>query len=54
MARQRKPLTPSIVKSTKAQAEIEWIKVKLDKAEKSGFTTDSKAQILSDAKQSFK
>ena len=28
------------------QQQIDWIKMKLEKAEKSGFTTDSKEQIL--------
>ena len=32
------------------QAQIDWIRAKLDKAEKSGFTTDTKAQILQQSK----
>ncbi len=28
------------------QQQIDWIKMKLDRAEKSGFTSDSKEQIL--------
>lgn len=32
------------------QIEIDWIKAKLDKSEKSGFTTDSKEQILAQSK----
>ena len=32
------------------QVQINWIRTQLDKAEKSGFTTDSKAQILKQAK----
>ncbi|RAI84382.1 ribbon-helix-helix domain-containing protein [Algoriphagus yeomjeoni] len=32
------------------QIEIDWIKAKLEKAEKSGFTNDSKEQILAQAK----
>lgn len=32
------------------QIEIDWIKAKLDKAEKSGFSNDSKEQILAQAK----
>lgn len=32
------------------QIEIDWIKAKLDKAEKSGFSNDSKEQILAKAK----
>ena len=30
----------------KQQAQIDWIRAKLEKAEKSGFTEDSKEQIL--------
>lgn len=32
------------------QVQIDWIKAKLDKAESSGFTTDSKEQILAQSK----
>lgn len=32
------------------QAEIDWIRTQLEKAEKSGFTTDSKEQILKQSK----
>ena len=32
------------------QAQIDWIRAKLDKAEKSGFTSDSKEQILKQSK----
>lgn len=32
------------------QVQIDWIKNKLDKAEKSGFTSDTKAQILKQSK----
>ena len=32
------------------QKQIDWIKMKLEKAEKSGFTSDSKAQILKQSK----
>jgi len=32
------------------QTQIDWIKAKLDKAEQSGFTNDSKEDILSQAK----
>jgi len=34
----------------KQQVEIDWIKTKLDKAEKSGFTNDSKEDILKQSK----
>ena len=32
------------------QIELDWIKAKLEKAENSGFTNDSKEQILAQAK----
>jgi antitoxin ParD1/3/4 len=32
------------------QVQIDWIRAKLNKAEASGFTADSKDQILSQAK----
>lgn len=32
------------------QIEIDWIKAKLDKAEKSGFTNDTKEEILKQSK----
>ena len=34
------------------QAKIDWIEAKLKKAEKSGFSSDSKAAILKEAKSS--
>jgi antitoxin ParD1/3/4 len=33
------------------QNKVDWIKIKLDKAEKSGFTSDSASDILKDAKR---
>ena len=32
------------------QVQIDWIRAKLDQAEKSGFTSDSKEQILKQSK----
>jgi antitoxin ParD1/3/4 len=32
------------------QVQIDWIRAKLDKAENSGFTNDSKEQILTQSK----
>ncbi len=32
------------------QVQINWIRIKLERAEKNGFTTDTKAQILAEAK----
>ena len=32
------------------QAQIDWIKTKLEKAENSGFTSDNKKQILEQSK----
>lgn len=35
------------------QAQIDWIKAKLERAEKGGFTEDSKQSILKEAKSSM-
>lgn len=35
------------------QKEIDWIRSKLEMAEQSGFTTDSQAEILKQAKESL-
>lgn len=35
------------------QKQIDWIRLKLDKAEANGFTNDTKAQILKQAKDSL-
>ena len=35
------------------QVQIDWIRAKLDKAEKSGFTSDTKADILKQSKSSL-
>lgn len=32
------------------QSQIDWIRAKIDEAEKSGFTQDSKADILAESK----
>lgn len=32
------------------QAQIDWIRAKLDKSEKNGFTNDTKEQILNQSK----
>ncbi len=32
------------------EAQLNWLKAKLEKAEKSGLTTDTKEQILAEAK----
>ena len=34
----------------KQQRQVDWLKAKLERAENSGFTTDSKEQILSQSK----
>lgn len=39
-----------IRQARRQQAQIDWIKAKLEKAEKSGFTTDSKEAILAESK----
>lgn len=35
----------------KQQLQIDWIKIKLEKAEKEGFTNDSKEEILIQSKK---
>lgn len=35
------------------QVQIDWVKAKLEKAEDSGFTNDSKKQILAQSKSLF-
>jgi len=32
------------------QVQIDWIRAKIDKAEKSGYTTDNKEEILKESK----
>lgn len=39
-----------IRQARKQQAQTNWIKAKLEKAENSGFTNDSKEEILSQSK----
>lgn len=39
-----------IRQARKQQKQIDWIKAKIEKAEKSGFTTDSKEEILAQSK----
>ena len=39
-----------IRQARKQQVEIDWIRAKLDKAEHSGFTNDSKHEILAQSK----
>ncbi|RXG31702.1 ribbon-helix-helix domain-containing protein [Leeuwenhoekiella marinoflava] len=39
-----------IRQARKQQIQIDWIKSRLDKAEKSGFTNDSKDEILAQSK----
>ena len=39
-----------IRQARKQQAQIDWIRAKLEKAEKSGFTNDTKEQILKQSK----
>ena len=42
-----------IRQARKQQAQIDWIQIKLEKAEKSGFTDDNQEQILKQAKASL-
>jgi antitoxin ParD1/3/4 len=39
-----------IRQARKQQAEIDWIRTKIEKAEKSGFTNESKQDILAQSK----
>ena len=39
-----------IRQARKQQAQIDWIRAKLEKSEKSGFTDDTKDQILKQSK----
>jgi len=39
-----------IRQARKQQTQVDWIKAKLDKAERSGFTDDTKEQILNQSK----
>ncbi|WP_055448190.1 ribbon-helix-helix domain-containing protein [Lacinutrix mariniflava] len=39
-----------IRQARKQQIEIDWVRAKLDKAEKSGFTNDNKNEILAQSK----
>lgn len=43
-----------IRQARKQQVQIDWIKAKLDKAENSGFTNESKEQILNQSKSLLK
>jgi len=40
-----------IRQARKQQAKIDWIAAKLERAEKTGFTSDSKEQILAESKK---
>ncbi|MGX1024830.1 type II toxin-antitoxin system ParD family antitoxin [Flavobacterium sp. CS20] len=42
-----------IRQARKQQAQIDWVRTKLDKAENSGFTSDSKKEILAQSKSLF-
>ena len=39
-----------IRQARKQQKQVDWIKAKLEKAEQNGFTSDSKSDILTEAK----
>ncbi len=40
-----------IRQARKQQAQIDWLKIKLQKAENSGFTNNTKEEILNQSKQ---
>ena len=42
-----------IRQARKQQAQIDWVRAKLKRAEKSGFTDDTKEQILAQSKSSL-
>ena len=42
-----------IRQARKQQAQIDWVRAKLEKAELSGFTDDAKEQILAQSKSSL-
>jgi antitoxin ParD1/3/4 len=42
-----------IRQARKQQAQVDWIRARIEKAEKSGFTNDSKGQILKQSKSSL-
>ena len=42
-----------IRQARKQQAQIDWIRAKLERAEASGFTDDTKEQILAQSKSSL-
>ncbi|MCP9198506.1 type II toxin-antitoxin system ParD family antitoxin [Gramella sp. GC03-9] len=42
-----------IRQARKQQVQIDWIRAKLEKAEKSGFTSNTKQEILAQSKSGF-
>ena len=42
-----------IRQARKQQTQIDWVRTKLEKAENSGFTSDSKEDILAQSKKIF-
>jgi len=42
-----------IRQARKQQAQVDWIRAKIEKAENSGFTNDSKDQILKQSKSAL-
>ncbi len=42
-----------IRQARKQQAQIDWVRGKLDRSERSGFTDSTKEQILNQSKSSF-
>ena len=42
-----------IRQARKQQAQIDWVRAKLERAEQSGFTDDTKEQILAQSKSSL-
>ena len=42
-----------IRQARKQQAQLDWVRAKLDRSERSGFTDSTKEQILNQSKSSF-
>lgn len=48
-------LVNDLIRQARAQQkQIDWIRMKLEKAEKSGFTSETKSEILKQSKQLLK
>lgn len=48
---ENEPINDLFNRNQNQQYKLDWIRLKLEKAEQSGFTTDSQAQILKESKE---